>query len=461
MKKVVSVLVIALFAVNYSFAQTTETLTNSIIIKMVKAKLSDDLIIEEINNSKVSFNVTADSIKFLFDKNVSSRVIQAMRASNGKQTSAVVTTINTSQQPATTQVKDTLKQPAAKESEFIRKEISTPSAIVQLRDTLNKPAKEQLKSENLPLKELPKEKIITDSNNKNLSDKSTLSVSAVSYVIPMEELLMFFDNEFNSLAGRLQSWDKQIRSSIDKGNLIKDKIRQIEKELTDKKNEDSKGFTTEIISLKNKLSEHRESYKQFENNMVTDGLRIVKEFDDIGSELDKSINKKFGETSQLVKKTDPDPSVLETPKSITIPRQKINENIINHIAPATEMLFCFQNEIVSLRDIIELWNIKVVTINKKDTELSKQLEPLEKELKNLQLNTKANKEGIAALKKQCANIEKERKLISRQMGTDSKELSSFLTQICKEVQSSVKERLSDIIENIKYSYQDNFTYKDI
>jgi hypothetical protein len=86
---------------------------------------------------------------------------------------------------------------------------------------------------------------------------------------------------------------------------------------------------------------------------------------------------------------------------------------------------------------------------------------LEKELKNLQLNAKANKEAISALKKQCTNIEKERKLLSRQMGNDSKELSAFLGVICKEAQSSVKERLSDIIENIKYSYQDNFTYRDI
>jgi chromosome segregation ATPase len=213
--------------------------------------------------------------------------------------------------------------------------------------------------------------------------------------------------------------------------------------------------------LKKKLSEYRESYKQYENNMVTEGLKIAKEFEDIGKKLDRSIDNKFSEISQAVKKTDPNPSVIEIPKSITIAKQKIDDDIVNYVAPVTEMLFCYQNEIISLRDIIVQWNIKVITINKKDSEISKQLEPLEKELINLQLNPKVNKKEISVLKKQCTNIEKERKLLTRQMEADSKELSGSLTQICKEVQSSVEERLNDIIENIKYLYQDNFTYRKI
>ncbi|MDO9340507.1 MAG: hypothetical protein Q7T72_08280 [Bacteroidales bacterium] len=463
MKKLVSVLVIVLFVANYLYAQTTETLTNSTIIKMVKAKLSDDLIIDEINSSKVNFNVSIDSIKFLSSENVSSRVIQAMKTANGTLTSTAETTTNTSPQPATVQVKDTLKLPAPKESTLTGKEISTPSSIVQLNDTLKNPTKEQLKFETLPSQELSKEKIKTESGNNNLIEKSTITVTAVSYVIPLEELMIFFDNEFNSLTGVIQGWDQQIRNSLEKGNQIKEKILQVEKELTDKKNADAKGFTNEIILLKNKLSDHRESYKQFRNNMVTDGMKIAEELNDISTEMDKSIKNKFNSVSQLVRKTNPEPSIGEitNAKAIIITKQKINDNIVNYVAPVTEMLFCYQNEIISLRDIIVLWNIKVMTINKKDSELSKQLEPLKKELINYQLNPKENKKEISALKKQCTDIDKERKLLTRQMGTDSKELSGSLTQICKEVQSSVKERLSDIIENIKYSYQDNFTYRDI
>lgn len=295
MKKVVSVLFIAFFVINYLYAQTTGTLTNSIIIKMVKAKLSDDLIIDEINSSKVNFKVSADSIKFLSDKNVSGRVIEAMKTANGTQTSTTATSSDT----------------------------SSPRAIVQVK---------QPESETLPVKELPKEKIVTEKSNKSLNEKSTISVTAVSYVIPLQELMIFFDTEFQTLEGHIKAWDLQIKSSIEKGNKIKDNIREVEKELTYKKNADSKGFSNEIIILKKKLSEYRENYKQYENNMVTDGLRIVKEIEDIGTELDKSINKKFSDISQVVRKSDPDPSVIEIPKSITISKQEINDNIVNYVA---------------------------------------------------------------------------------------------------------------------------------
>lgn len=461
MKKLVSVLLIVLFVVNYLSAQSSEALTNSTIIKMVKAKLSDDLIIDEINSSRVNFNVSIDAIKYLSDENVSSGIIQAMKTANTPQTSTSETTTQTSVQSATVQVKDTPKQPVIKESGSTGIEPPNPSSIVPLKDPLNKPVKEQLITETLPSQKLSKEDIKTEIDNNNLPEKSTISVNAVSYVIPLAELMIFFDNEFSSLAVVIQAWDQRTRNTLEKGKQIREKILQVENEFTDKKNADSRGFTNEIILLKDKLSDYRESYKQFENNMVADGLKIAREFEDIGNKLDRSINNKFTEIGQAVRKTDPDPSVIEIPKSITITKQKIDNNIVNYVAPVTEMLFCYQNEIISLRDIIEQWNIKVMTINKKDSELSKQLEPLEKELINLQLNPKVNKKEISALKKQCTNIEKERKLLTRQMETDSKELSGYLTKICKEVQSSVKERLNDIIENIKYSYQDNFTYRNI
>jgi hypothetical protein len=460
MRNLLSVLVIAMVSINFLNAQTTEALTNSTIIKMVKAKLSDDLILDEISNSKVSFNLSPDSIKFLSEKSVSSRVIEAMKNAGGMTTSAVETTIALSPQPAPVQLKDTLKEPLLKESATVSKEVFTQTEIAQKKDTLYNPVKEKVKSDTLAIKDLIKEKVLPEGNIKP-ADKSTISVNAVSYVIPLEELMTFFDIQFNSLAAIIEGWDKQVRNSIEKGDQIKEKILLVEKELADKKNADAKGFTPEIILLKSTLSQYRESYKEFENIMVTEGLRIIKEIENTGSETDQSINKKFGEVSQVVKKRDPEPSVSEIPKSITISIKKISDNVVNHIAPVTEMLFCYRNQIVSIKAIIELWNVKVTEINKLDTELSRQFEPLNKELISLQQNPKVNKDEISALKKQCSNIEKERKNLTKQMRSDSKELSGSLTQICKEVQSSVKERFRDIIENVKYSYQDNFTYRDI
>jgi hypothetical protein len=461
MKNLFSVLVIALISINVLNAQTTEALTNSTIIKMVKAKLSDDLILDEINNSKVNFSLSPDSIKILSEKSVSSRVIEAMKNASGLTTSVVESTIAISSQRATEQLKDTLKVSELKEAASVRKEVLTQTAIAQNKDTLNEPVKAQLKSEAQVKKESVMEKIAVGMNNTTPAEKASISVDAVSYVIPLQELMTFFDIEFNALAGVIEEWDKHVRNSIDKGNQIKEKILLLEKELADKKNADSKGFTPEIILLKSTLSQYRESYKEFKNSMVTEGLGIVKEIENIGSKSDQSINKKFGDISQVVKKRDPEPSVSEIPKSITISDQKISDNIVYHIAPVTEILYCYKNQIVSIRDIIERWNVRVTEINKKDAELSRQFEPLNKELISLQQNPKVNKAEISALKKQCANIDKERKLITKQMRDDSKELSGSLAQICKEVQSSVEERFKDIIEDIKYSYQDNYTYRDI
>jgi hypothetical protein len=58
--------------------QKKETLTNSSIINMVKAKLPDDKIINMINSSKVDFNLSVDSIISLTNQDVSSAVITAM-----------------------------------------------------------------------------------------------------------------------------------------------------------------------------------------------------------------------------------------------------------------------------------------------------------------------------------------------------------------------------------------------
>jgi chromosome segregation ATPase len=277
----------------------------------------------------------------------------------------------------------------------------------------------------------------------------------------MEELMKFFDNEFTTLEGTIKAWDSRIRISIEEGNKIKEKIKRLEKELTDKKNADSKGFTSEIITLKSNLAENREIYKQFENSMVSSGLRLIKEIEEFGSGLDRSIGDKFSEISQIVKKTDPDPSLSEFPKSITITKQTINSNVVDYIAPVAEMLFFYQNEIISIREIIGSWNEKVIAVNQKDRDLINKLEPLKKEVVNLQSDPKKNKKNISALKDQISDIEKERKQLVEQMGNDSMELAKYLVQTGKEVQGSVKERITDIIENIKYLYQDSFTYRNI
>jgi chromosome segregation ATPase len=121
------------------------------------------------------------------------------------------------------------------------------------------------------------------------------------------------------------------------------------------------------------------------------------------------------------------------------------------------MIMFYQNEIIALKEIIQHWNQDVLAIRKKDSELSKQLEPKKQELINYQSDPKKNKKEITALKKQCSDLEKERKLLTQQMGKNSKELSKYLDVICKEAQGAAKERYADIIDNINYVFQDSIT----
>jgi|GEM_PF-570943 hypothetical protein len=63
---------------------TTDILTNESIINLVKAELSDELIIKIINKSEVNFNVGIDSMIELSNQNVSSAVISAMKSAMKK-----------------------------------------------------------------------------------------------------------------------------------------------------------------------------------------------------------------------------------------------------------------------------------------------------------------------------------------------------------------------------------------
>jgi len=64
-----------------------DVLTNTTIINLVKAEVSDDLIINLINNSNVNFNLSIDSMIYLSNQNVSSTVIMAMKNAMKRKTS--------------------------------------------------------------------------------------------------------------------------------------------------------------------------------------------------------------------------------------------------------------------------------------------------------------------------------------------------------------------------------------
>lgn len=436
MKKFVSVLLMFMFFVSCLQAQPAEKLTNSIIVKMVKAKLSDDLIIGEINSSEVNFDLSMDSLNYLSSQNVSLQILQAMKVALSNQTS----TTSPVSIPQTNPVEP--EKPAD-----LVPETSVQPAPIPANNTGRKPEVEQIST---PKEEVAVQPVVLPAN------ENEIQVNALSFIIPMTDLMLFFDSETTSLSGVIQKWDQQIRNSIESGRQIQKNIRELELKLTDKKNASSKGFTNEIFVLKKQLLDYRESYKQFKSKFLADGMNITKELKEIGSETDRAISSKFNAVGNNVRSANSDPSA-ELMKPLTLTKQKIDTNVINYVSPVTEMIVFYQNEIVALKDIIQLWNQDVLEIRKKDSELSKQLEPKNQQLITYQSDPKKNKKEITALKKQCSDLEKERKLLTQQMGKNSKELSKYLDVICKEAQGAAKERYTDIIDNINYIFQDSIT----
>jgi hypothetical protein len=71
MKKHISLILTGLLIAVMVNAQTPETLTNSSVIKMSKANLSDELITDMIQNSPVKFDLSESALKKLAGEGVS------------------------------------------------------------------------------------------------------------------------------------------------------------------------------------------------------------------------------------------------------------------------------------------------------------------------------------------------------------------------------------------------------
>ncbi len=501
MKKVLFLLLIALFSVNFLLAQTSEALTNTTIIKMVKGKLSDELIIDEINSSKVNFDLSSESISVLSNANVSEKVIQAMKAVNAIQNPAASkeTIVPSSAAPSATPLNqveksmqtsnvaaiDTLKDQTASqpqqsaaiapvnESLYTEKDTVTESIavtsppeqktsllpVVQVDESKAQPAVEISKSES-PVARLTVETRGTENGISVLVEQPAISIETISYVEPVAQLISFYNNEFNSLAGVIQDWDKKLRASLQKEKQNIEAIAKIEKQLTDKKNADAKPFSQDIIDQKKNLLISWEQRKKIKADMATEGKTLAEELKKLSKTTDSEIDAKYREVGKNVKSADPDPSVSAALKTVNIPKQKFNSTITGYFAPLTMMLACYQNEILSVQNTINTWNIKALSRIQKDSELRTRLDPLQKELSQYLSNSKQDqklkKKEISSLKKQCDAIEKERKQLAKQMADDSSNLSEELNKMKTEVQAVVLQRFTDIIENIEHSYQDKF-----
>jgi hypothetical protein len=410
MKKHISLILTGLFIAVMVNAQIPETLTNSSVIKMSKANLSDELITDMIQNSPVKFDLSDSALKQLAAEGVSTSVIQSMKsAGRAAKTPA--------EKPAPEPEKKAM--PASNEKEPGTAEPATayePSAATE-----------------------------------------TVSVEALNYVVPLTELIKFNETKFKGLETTIIEWDKQVRDYVADVNKVKGQMLQVENELRQKKNADTKAFSADIASLKGKLEAYRKNYQQSKDIMLKGGDNIVKKLETITGDIVRDISKAYSDAGQQVGSSDSDPASGEKAVTMNYTVREINYNAVGYIVFLTDMLAWHQNEIRELNTVIDDWNPRVTEAIKQDAQLKSQLDPLEKKIQELSSNSKQNKAEISTLKKQVSEIEKSRKKLADKMKDDAKVLASYIKQMSQKNQDAVEERFTDIIENITYSFQEKLS----
>lgn len=397
-------------------AQSNETLTNTTVLKMVRAHLSDDLIIDEISNARVNFNMSPDSVTYLLNEHVSQEIINAMTDAQQKQHPVISTP------PPVT-------PPAA---------VPAPVTVPESKPD---PVPEATQS------------VVSEKPSGN-------TVTAISYVVPLKDLFVFFDARIVALNAYMLKWDAKIRKSLDDEKQLHESMLLMQADLTGKKNISAKPFDNDIMSQKAKLAKYREEHELLKEKIRAEGKELAEELKTMSNDQVNLVGNTFIEVNKNIKKVTADPAVGEFAEQIKIPETEITDNLIVHTEPLKVIPACYRNEIHSLKDTVILWTEKARVVIQRDAALKKQLEPLNNQLAQYlsqsKENQKLNKTDIAALKKQCDNLVNERKDLFRKMEKDRDILTSNMTRLRDELISVLTERFLDAIENVEFSYQDKF-----
>lgn len=408
MKKHISLILTGLLIAVVIHAQNPETLTNSSVVKMSKANLSDELITDMIQNSPVKFDLSVSAIKNLEGEGVTAVVIQSMKSA------------------------------AAKKTETGRPAPATEKKVIQAPD----------KSESVAME---------PSAYESSKETETVSLVALNYVGPLTELIKFNESKFNGLEITLSEWDNKVRGYVADINKVKDQMLQVENELRMMKNSDTKSFDGDILSLKGKLDAYRKNYTQTKEIMIKGGATIVKNLETMSSVAARDISKAYSEASKQLGSANANPASGENATTMNYTKREVNGSCVSYIVYLNEMLAWHQNEMKALHDVINEWNPRVIEKISTDEQLRSQMEPIEKRLQELSSNQKQNKAEISTLKKQVSEIEKSRKKLADQMKDDAKDLASYIKQMSQKNQASLKERYTDIIENITYSFEEKLS----
>lgn len=441
MKKRIFLLLAGLLFTGLISAQQADTLTNNAIIRMEKANLEDEVIMDVIRGSAVNFDLSETGIRKLRDANVSFQVIEAMEAAQPGSGSPLI------KEPT-----KPLDEPDKKPEKQGEKTPGNKGGGKQGKDIGKSPEKSTPPISPQPTPGEKQKQVIPASAEKPFQTPS--SMDAYGYVAPLAELVRFYENEFDIISNVITDWNKQIELSLIKINDLDRLISVTEDELRLKKNRNSGSFTPEINTLIQRLTAQRNSYKQFKTDLVATGKKIAEQSDKLFNERSSAIKNKYSEVSNNVKAANSDPSKAQDPVRINFSPLTINESINSYITPATELLYWYQNSIQDIRQLAVSWNARVEAVIAKDAEIAAQLNPLLTKMEEYKASPKQYKTEISALKKQISGKEKERKQIADQMENDARELSDQLKTDRSVIQKTFEERFTDIMNNISYTFQE-------
>lgn len=409
MKRTIGILLSCILITGLIQAQTEATITNSSVIKMVKARLSDELIIDMIQNSGVNFDLSESAVQNLKAENVSQAVIKEM------QNSVPRTASSKTQEKALAQ-----------------------TAVTEKTSEVQKPPVEVTQPEKSEIKELTQIRVI----------------NALGSIAPVKSLVTWYETEFETMSVTISGWDNQIKVSLDEVARINNDISGLESQLREKKNANANNYDSGILLLYKSLNDDRLKFRQSKEKMLKDGEAITKKLAEISKDQERSMSKEYDDVSQQIKSFESDPSKATDPVAITFSALKLNYNPARNILPATEMCYWYKNELDYIYGMIEEWNKKAREIAEQSVVLNDKLAPMQHQMEEYKTSSKKFKNEISALKKQINATEKEKKQLAAKMETESNQLAEELKKHCKDAQNSAKERFEDIIGNINYYYQE-------
>lgn len=283
------------------------------------------------------------------------------------------------------------------------------------------------------------------------TNKSSLEIEALDYVIPIKGLVTFFDKKRTEYAAYMKKWEDKLSSNLVILDVNNKKELQIEEQLN-KLIKESIGTTSEINSLKDKLTTQRNQNERNRNQAIGYRTVITNDLHEMAKPQLASMKLQFIQTAEKIQPTTI-ATAMNNKSNIVFSEKIVDLKTLSYLKPAEELLYWYQNVEHSFYKMIDSYNQKTMKIIKEDNELKEQLVLKNKQKLEYEKNKQIYKNEIKGLKKEISNTEKRQKDLSNQMQKDSKNLSKELKNYNKQMQAALKGKIQNVIKEINYSFQ--------